>query len=93
VTIHNAIDGALKARFLELTVDSGTWPSGFAGAHNVKLRIPREKPPTPKAPEPTPGLLTAEAYLEPSQIQDLADQIPEITKAAAGQDLKYRIRG
>ena len=36
--------------------------------------------------------MITEAYLEPSQIQDLADQIPEITKAAAGQDLKYHIR-
>jgi hypothetical protein len=92
VTIHNAIDGALKARFLELTIDSGSWPSGFASAQNVKLRLPREKPPTPRTPEPKPGLLIAESYLEPNQIQDLADQIPEITKAAAGQDLKYYVR-
>jgi hypothetical protein len=92
VTIHNAIDGALKARFLELTADSSPWPSGFASAQNVKLRLPREKPPTPRTPEPKPGLLIAESYLEPNQIQDLADQIPEITKAAAGQDLKYYVR-
>ncbi|OGP58960.1 MAG: hypothetical protein A2162_03465 [Deltaproteobacteria bacterium RBG_13_52_11b] len=92
VTIHNAIDGALKARFLELAADSSPWPSGFTAAQNVKLRIPREKPITPKPQEPTPGLLIADGYLEPNQIQDLADQIPEITKTAAGQDLKYRIR-
>ncbi len=29
---------------------------------------------------------------EPSQIQDLADQIPEITKTAAGRKLKYHLR-
>lgn len=89
-TIYDAIDGALKARFLELHEKSSPWPANFAGAQKVKLRIPREKPPEPL--KPVPGRFIAENYLEPNQIQDLADQIPGITKEAAGHDLKYRLR-
>ena len=90
-TMREAIGGALKARFLELCGDSGPWPADFSGAPIVKLRLPKEKPPQPQ-PIPKPGILVAEAYLGPSQIQDLADQIPEITKTAAGLDLKYHVR-
>ncbi len=91
VTVKEAIDGGLKARFLELSEDSTPWPSEFTGAHTVNLRLPKEKPPPPPPPPP-PDVLVAEAYLEPNQIQDLSDQIPDLTKTAAGQDLKYHVR-
>ena len=91
VTVKEAIDGGLKARFLELSEDSSPWPSDLPGAQTVRLRIPKEEPPLPPPPPP-PDVLVAEAYLEPNQIQDLADQIPELTKTAAGQDLKYHLR-
>jgi len=90
ITVRDAIDGALNARFLELTEDSGPWPCDFSGAKKVKIRMPKEAPPS--TPTPTPGLFIAKADLEPSQIQDLADQIPEITKTAAGRKLKYHLR-
>ncbi len=38
------------------------------------------------------GLLVAEAVLEANGIQDLADQIPDIAKAAVGNDLKFNVR-
>ena len=91
ITMREAIGGALKARFLELCGDSGPWPADFSGAPIVKLRLPKEKPPPPPSP-PKPGTLVAEAYLGPNQIQDLADQVPEITKTAAGYDLRYHVR-
>jgi hypothetical protein len=34
----------------------------------------------------------AEAELSPSEIQNLADQVGSLTKAAAGQPIKYKIR-
>ncbi len=71
--------------------DSNPWPSDFITAQIVKLRIPKEKPPAIPVPSPKDAL-TAKAYLEPRQIQDLADQIPELTKAAAGHDLKYQVQ-
>jgi hypothetical protein len=39
-----------------------------------------------------PGVLVAEAELRPNQIQDLADQVAEIVKAAAGLELKFNLR-
>ena len=36
--------------------------------------------------------MVASAYLNPGQIQDLADQIGEISKAAVGYDLKVMVR-
>ncbi|MEE8416464.1 MAG: hypothetical protein V3S05_09350 [Desulfobacterales bacterium] len=74
-----------------MSEDSTPWPSDYITAQIVKLRIPKEK--TPPIPHPPPkDVLTAKAYLEPRQIQDLADQIPELTKAAAGHDLKYQVQ-
>ena len=37
-------------------------------------------------------MLTAEAVLEANGIQDLADQIPALAKAAVGNDLKFNLR-
>ncbi len=45
----------------------------------------------PFTPKPK-GLLVAEATLEANDIQELADQIPDITKAAVGNDLKFSLR-
>jgi hypothetical protein len=36
--------------------------------------------------------LVAEAELQPSEIQDLADQVGELKKAAAGLELKFTVR-
>ncbi len=91
LTVKEAIDGALKARFLKLSQNSAPWPSGFMGAQAVKLRLPEEEPP-PSPISPPKDVVIAEAYLEPGQIQDLADQIPELSKAAVGQELKYYVR-
>ena len=35
---------------------------------------------------------SAEAVLEADRIQDLADQMPELLKAAIGNDLKFTVR-
>lgn len=91
LTVKEAIDGALKARFLKLSEDSGPWPSEFTGAQAVKLTLPKEEPP-PTPPPPPKDVFVAEAYLEPGQIQDLADQIPELSKTAVGRELKYYVR-
>ena len=53
------------------------------------LQIPQIKDPDPPIPS---GVLVATADLEAHGIQDLAEQIPEITKAAVGTDLNFNIR-
>jgi hypothetical protein len=50
-----------------------------------------------KEPEPPkvvhrPGVLVAEATLQPNGIQDLADVIPDLIKAAVGHELKFGVR-
>ena len=93
--VRDAIDAALRASFIELDTDSGPWPSELAGAQNVRLKMPSGGPPKPK-PKPVvrPGVFAAEAELEPNQIQDLGDLIPELLKlkAKANLNLKFHVR-
>lgn len=91
-TVRDGIDGAIRARFLELAVDSMEWPVDFSGAQRVKLKLPAEAPPQPQLPPTAPGVLVAQSELRPDQIQDLADQIAELTKLAVGLDLKFKLR-
>ena len=87
---------AIRAHWVELSPDSAAWPCELAGARHVTLIVPsgdklgggRRQPYTAKRP----ALLTAEAVLEANGIQDLADQIPDIAKAAVGNDLKFNVR-
>jgi hypothetical protein len=93
--VRDGIDAALRASFIELDADWGPWPSELAGAQNVRLKMPSGGPPKPK-PKPVvrPGVFAAEAELEPNQIQDLGDLIPELLnlKAKANLTLKFRVR-
>ncbi|MBI4642080.1 MAG: hypothetical protein HY731_15440, partial [Candidatus Tectomicrobia bacterium] len=92
-TVREAIDGAFRARRLEPTLDSGPWPCDYTGAQNVKLHVPTKEPPhVAEAPLPEPGVLVAEADLRLNEIQDLADQVADIIKAAVGLDLKFHLR-
>ena len=89
-TVKLAIDGAIQANWIKLSEESGEWPCELAGAQNVLLEIPQaiHEPPPP----PPSGVLIAEADLEAHGIQDLADQIPDMTTAAVGTGLKFNIR-
>ena len=94
VTVREAIDGACRARMLERPIDSGPWPCDYGGAHAVKLKVPTGPQPQPLPPPRVtpPGVLIAEAELRPNELQDLADQIGDITKAAVGHELKFMLR-
>ena len=39
-TVREALNGALRARLIERTLDSGPWPGDYAGAQTVKLQVP-----------------------------------------------------
>jgi len=93
--VRSAIDAGIRARWIELADDGAPWPCEFAGAQHVILRVPegRHLGEEPREFKPKPkGLLVAEATLLANGIQDLADQIPDITKAAVGNDLKFSLR-
>ena len=89
-TVKSAIEGAIQANWLKLSEESADWPCEFAGAQHVQLEIPPEIH-DPDPPYPS-GVLVAEADLEAHGIQDLADQIPDMTTAAVGTGLKFNIR-
>jgi hypothetical protein len=95
-TVREALDGALRARLLERTTDSGPWPCDYVGAEAIKLQTPheleREYPPISTPPQLAPGMLVAEAELRLNELQDLADSIADIRQAAVGFDLKFRLR-
>jgi hypothetical protein len=89
--IATAIDGAMRGRLLERTEDSGVWPCEWPAAGHVRLRVPKELPPPPPPPPP-PGRRSAEATLEPGELQDLAEGLGEVVKAGAGLDLEFVLR-
>lgn len=97
-TVREAIDGALRARVMELPPDSGVWPSPLSGAAAVKLRLPIGNASQPQPdPKPTviptpPGIRTAESDLQSSEIQDLADAMGELLGTTVGIDLKFHLR-
>jgi hypothetical protein len=93
VTIRDTIDGAIRARILEPTLDSAPWPCDFAAAQNVNLRVataPSKQIPPPFALRP--DVLVAEADLRPNEIQDLAEQLPDIRRVAGATNLKIHVR-
>jgi hypothetical protein len=92
--VRDAIDGALRARLLERTADSGPWPCPLSGAAVVKLQRPQNVPvpPTPPPVVAKPGTFTAEAQVQPQELMDLADSLGEVLKAAVPNTLKLNIR-
>ncbi len=92
-TVRDAIDGALRARLIELAAGSAAWPCDFPGARSVTLGIAAS---AGRLIEPAftlkPDVLVAEAELRPSEIQDLADLLSELKKIAGAADLKFRVR-
>ena len=89
-TVQSAIDSGIRARWIELSPDSSPWPCDLAGARHVVIQAP--KPRQIAEGQKRLGTLTAEVTLEAHGIQDLADQIPGITGAAVGNELKFSIR-
>ena len=92
-SVKSAINGAFRSGLLERTADSGGWPCDLAGAQNVKIRVLATSPKEAVAEAgPGPGVFWAEASLRPNQIQDLADHVADIAKAAVGLELKFNVR-
>jgi hypothetical protein len=95
--VKDAIDSALRGHYLERTEDSGSWPCDIAAATSVKLRMVtgtvwtatgvKDEPSQPTKP----GVRRASAKLSPNELQDLADQIGDIKKAATGAGLDIQV--
>ena len=91
--IRAVIEDAIRARWIELGATSAAWPCDLAGARHVVLTIPPATGQTGNGGRAhRAGVLTAETVLEANGIQDLADQIPALAKAAVGHALKFNLR-
>ncbi len=98
MVLRDGIDGAIKASWLALAPGSGSWPCDAAGASAVTLRQP-ETPAGRNGPLPAgpmqiserTGVYTSSVELDPSNLQDLIEVLPDIIKAAAGVPLQFKL--
>jgi hypothetical protein len=88
-TVRQVLDGAIRARMIETAIESATWPCDYVTAQNVRLRVSKALP-SPPSPS-LPNVFVAEAELRPNEIQDFAEQLPDIKKAAGPADLKFHL--
>jgi hypothetical protein len=92
--VGNAIDDAVKSRWLQFAENSGPWPCEFAAASSIVLRLPpaqvRVAPKGVDEKKPT-GVYSTSSLIGPSALQDLVDVLPDVLKAAAGINLRFRL--
>lgn len=96
-TVRDVIDGAIRARFVELVDGSGTWPCDYSGAKSVRLKVASGGGGGrggPGGPGPTPKKLGAVATFEPAEIQDLAEAVPKLLelKAKSKVPIQFQVR-
>jgi hypothetical protein len=88
-TARDVISGALQARFLAIADDSAPWPCDLPSAHLIKLTLASNTTSgdsTDSTRNPSSGLsgpkasnvLIAQSNLEPVELQDLADALPQL---------------
>jgi Protein of unknown function (DUF499) len=94
-TVRDALGGSLQARFTELTEGSAKWPCEVHAAGTIRLKVV-----TSSGTGDGGGtgvvtrskVLTADAYLEPAQIQDLAEVVPQLLDVKAKSKIPIRFR-
>ncbi|HEV8713050.1 MAG TPA: hypothetical protein VGX03_09505, partial [Candidatus Binatia bacterium] len=101
-TIKDVITASINARCAELDGTSGDWPCDYPAAQSIKLKVVT-------APADGFGgtvrggfggapanskCLVAQTELEPSEVQDLGDIVPQILeiKAKANVPIKFRVQ-
>jgi uncharacterized protein DUF499 len=97
-TVKDVITASINARFAELDQTSEDWPCDYPAAQSIKLKIASGPPGRPDVrgigPATSPTCLVAHAELEPSEIQDLAEIIPNLLelKAKFNIPLKFQVQ-
>ena len=87
--VRESIRAGVESRWLEVAEDSGPVSCGYEDAGNLRLARPASGgAPPPLPPEPAGG----GTALEGSQIQDLADLVPDLLAASAGNELRFHVR-
>ena len=93
--LRRAINDALDGRWLALRPESGPWPCPAAGAAAVMLREPEPAGFADGGGETASvrkGRHIGSADLEPNELQDLVEALPEVITAAAGVPLRFHLR-
>lgn len=108
-TVRDVIGGSLQARFIALEEGSAPWPCELPAAQTVKIKVATASTGGGigggsggagggfgGGPGPAPGskTLVAHAELEPSEIQDLGDLMPQLLeiKNKSGSPLVFRVQ-
>ena len=94
-TVKDVIGASLQARFVDLIDGSGQWPCEFHAAQSIRLRVSAGGGDGGGGPGGTPPkVLVANAELEPSEIQDLGDAMPQLLdiKAKTNVPVKFHVR-
>jgi hypothetical protein len=93
-TVKDVVTGSLNARFLALEETSGPWPCDFPGAHAVQLRLSSAQKRLIGWTVTESKYRIAEAELDPSQVQDLGDLVPQLleVKAKSNVPLTFAVR-
>ena len=94
-TVKDVITASLNARFTELEKTSGEWPCEYPAAQSVTLKVAKGG-----AGGGTGGTggeskhLVAEGELDPGEIQDLGDVMPQLTKikASTNTPIRFHVR-
>lgn len=97
--VKDVISGSLQARFIALVDGSGAWPAELPAAQTIKIKLASAGKGAGTTGESGTGgalskLLVATAEFEPSEIQDLADLVPQLLefKAKSKLPLRFQIR-
>ena len=92
--VRSAIGEGIRAQWLELAEGSAPLDTDLSGAQSVLLQTPTTQPGGIRdfPDDYQEGVLAAEATLEGHGIQDLADLMPEILEAAAGDPIVFKVR-
>ncbi len=98
-TIRDAISGALQARFLRVAEDSAAWPCEFPTAQAARFQVSTPIPGMSPGGNgwtagAAPKVLVAGAELEPPEIQELGDIVPELLtlKAKTNTPIRFHVR-
>ena len=86
--VREGIKAAVNSRWLVLAAGSGPYDCEYGQAAQVVL----ERPAAPDLP-PSPAAdgTAHRATLDASQIQDLADEVPDLLAAAGGSELQFHV--
>jgi len=86
--VRDGIGAAVNTRWLVLADGSGPYDCEYGQAAQVVLKRPPAQEPSPSSAN---GGTAHQATLDASQIQDLADEVPDLLAAAGGSELRFHI--